>query len=192
MLSRGLKLNELPWQTLRIFSNDVFNANSSINNHNGSPRLFVTTASAAHSAAQFFREEEKRLIVKNWAAECAAEVVVAEHRSGRSVVIVDRTVGIEYIVAKEFIQTAMEAVRSRPRDNIDLTRGRPAKLRAVVAARDFELGDGIHAGINQQRNVGPVVHIVNAVNCPVVLALAVTVDGKAHDVDLAARVRGSE
>src|SRR6266568_6490511 len=75
----------------------------------------------------------------------------------------------------------MEAALAASRDHADLAAGAPAILRVVLAAENFEFGNGIHAGIVQQCEVGPAVEVIGAVNRPVVLCGAIAVDG---DVDL--------
>ena len=70
----------------------------------------------------------------------------------------------------------------------------PAALRptrGVLAAQRLDFGDGIHTGISKQRKVGSAIHVVGAVNGPVIGGIARAVDREVHDARRSAGSRRS-
>ncbi len=65
---------------------------------------------------------------------------------------------------------------------LDFHRARPvaAVLGAVIRGQHFEFGDGLQAGIDVQRAVAAVIHVVAAVQFPVVVLHTAAVDAEAY------------
>src|ERR1700682_5762719 len=70
----------------------------------------------------------------------------------------------------------MELVGAGLRLNLDGSRTISAVLRAVVGTHDADFGDGVEARIRQQGRIAAVIHVVTAVDFPVVVFRTATVD----------------
>src|SRR6266404_6192022 len=76
----------------------------------------------------------------------------------------------------------MKVTGSGAGNDIDLRPGRAAGLGVVDAANNAKFADGIDTGERQQREIGATVHVVSAVDLPIVLFSPVAVDLEAHQV----------
>ncbi len=85
--------------------------------------------------------------------------------------------GVEEFVAEIFEPAAMEGAGAGLGFDFDGAGAVAAVLRAVVRGEDFKFGDGFRVWINVERRVGAVVHVVAAVEFPVVVLGAAAVHG---------------
>ena len=143
-------------------------------------------------AAHFLGEEEEGVIPPDGAADGAAEVVVAQRGNRNVVAVVEIGVGVEHIVAEELVEVPVELVGAGAGDDVDLPAGAAAEFGVVVAALHGELGDGVDAGIGEQREVRAAVHVVRAVDVPGVLRGAAAVDGEVDLVRSADGIRDAD
>src|SRR5690349_11351516 len=86
----------------------------------------------------FVVKKEKGFIFYDWSADCAAKVILAKRRPGVTIEITEPVVGIEFFIAQEFVQAAMEFVRARAGNHVDYCRASKTKLRTKVRLLDFE------------------------------------------------------
>ena len=144
-------------------------------------------------AAPFLGEEEEsfllvRIVVirdEDRTADGVAEVVLLELRLG--VCRIEEVASVENIVAAEVVDVAVELVGAGLGFDFDGAGSVASVLRAVVRGEDFDFGDGVDAGIDVQRGVAAVVHVVAAVELPVVVFRAAAVEAERHaavDADL--------
>ena len=91
--------------------------------------------------------EEPRL-VDDAAAAVETVLVAAKQRdlTGR----IEHVLRVEGAVAMKFVEVAVELVRARARDHIDLGAGRAAELRRVGRRHHPELLDGVGRGVHDQ------------------------------------------
>ena len=82
---------------------------------------------------------------------------------------------VEEVVAHKLISVAVECARAALGFDFDGTGSVATILRAVVRSQHFELCDGIDAGIDVQRTVAAVIHVVAAIEFPVVVLDAATI-----------------
>ena len=138
-----------------------------------------------HYAPRLVGEEEKGLVlpvvdVRNpdRSADGFAEVVVAKDGAWREwrYQLVAPCVGVEDIIAEELVCTSVEHIRSGFRDDVYLARSATPELGRVLATQRLDFGDGIHAGIGEKRQVGSAIHVVGAVDRPVVRGATAAVD----------------
>src|SRR5260370_41404874 len=80
----------------------------------------------------------------------------------------------------------MELVASRAGDNVNFAAGPAPVLRAVETAQHFEFSYGIHAGKVEQAEVAAAVYVISAVNGPVILREAASVNGEVNLIGSAA------
>ena len=107
-------------------------------------------------------------------ADGIAVVVFLVWRNGRLEVFR----GIESVVAHELIDVAVELGGTGLGFNFHRAGAIAAVLRAVVGSEHFELGDRLQAGIHVQGDVAAVVHVVAAVEFPVVVLGTTAVDAE--------------
>ena len=122
-----------------------------------------------------FGEEEEGLILPLVVAEKAyrsadriPEFMLLKRRSLFTRRI-EEIPGIERVVSAEVIHVTVECIRPGLRLHLDGSGAVAAILRTVIGGEHLELGDGIEAGIHVQRGVAAVIHVVAAVDLPVVV-----------------------
>src|SRR5689334_16161248 len=84
----------------------------------------------------FVIHKEKRPIFGNGTAQRYAELIALKWRRRTHVEIIAR---IEIVVAEKFVRTAVEAIRTRLRDDAHLRAGTLSVFRAVGIAQHIEL-----------------------------------------------------
>ena len=87
---------------------------------------------------------------------------------------------VEEIVTQIFESTAVERTGARLGFHFHRAGSVAPILRAVVGGQDLKLRDRLRIGINVQRRVGPIVHVVAAVQFPVVVRCAAAVHAVLH------------
>ena len=144
-------------------------------------RVFLT--------APLLRPEEERLIAirivvmgnENGAADGVAEVMLLVRRLRfRRIRTLFPGTRVEDVVAQIFERAAVEALASRLGFDFDRARTVTAILRTVVRRQDLEFGDRFDVRINVQRCVAAVIHVVAAVELPVVVFGAAAVNAVLH------------
>lgn len=152
----------------------------------GLRRQYRVECGVGDDAAGFFGEEEESFLAigivdagnKDGTAEGAAKIVVVVGGLVDAVSIIQEGVGVENLIAKEFVDAAVEGAGSRAGNHVDLTAGAAAILGVILAANHAKFFDGIDAGILQQSEVCAAINIVCAVDGPIVLGRAAAVDGE--------------
>ncbi len=140
-------------------------------------------------APPFLRPEEKCLflfLVVNAGdiyrtADGIAKIVLLiwwDHAGATGGNAVEVVLSVEQVVAHELIGVAVECAGAALGFDFDGTGSIAAILRAVVRGQHFELCDGIDAGVNVQRAVAAVIHVVAAIEFPVVVLDAAAVHGE--------------
>ena len=142
-------------------------------------------------------EEESLLLVLvvdsgdvHRAAEGITVVVLLVGRSdarAAGVCAVEVILRVEEVVAHKLVGIAVELIRPALGFNLDRAGTVAAVLGAIVRGEYFELSNGVDAGIDVQRAVAAVVHVVAAVEFPVVVLGATAIHAKgdaAVDADL--------
>ena len=88
---------------------------------------------------------------------------------------------IEVVVPNEFKDVSVEILGTRFRHRFDSPGSVSAVLRAVVGGQHPHLGDGIHIGVDVERAVAAVIHVIAAIHLPVVVldAAAINAHGNA-------------
>ena len=126
-------------------------------------------------APVFVREEEEQFITLDRTADGPAEIVVTVLGLGGGKEIA----GVQMVVAEKFEQRAVEAVRSRTCDDVDLRAGIAAVLGGICVTLDSDFSDGVQ--VHHRQVVAVVgVDIAAAVQQPVVGAGLAAVKGKGH------------
>src|SRR5438552_12324839 len=77
--------------------------------------------------------------------------------------------GIENVVAEVFKGAAVERAATGLGFDFDGSRGVTAILCTIVGSEDFELSDSLGVGVDVERRVAAVIHIVAAVEFPIVV-----------------------
>ncbi len=107
-----------------------------------------------------------------WTADRVSEIVLliwSNNAGAARFSAVEVVLRVEHVVAHKLVGIAVERLRSALRFNFDCTRSVAAVLRAVVRSENLELGDRVDTGIHVQRAVAAVVHVVPAIEFPVVV-----------------------
>ena len=97
-------------------------------------------------AVAFVVAEEEQLVLENRAADAAAELVLHERRTIHSRAVAEEGVGIQHLVAKVLVQTAVEVVGAALGGDVDHAAGKASELRAVAVGLHAELGNRIRTG----------------------------------------------
>src|SRR5260370_6192976 len=116
-------------------------------------------------SAPFFGPEEISLVLDDWATEGVAKIILLV----RSPLGIEEPARIKSIVAQELIDASVEMVGSGFRFHLDGAGTISAVLSPIIGGKDAEFADGFDAGINVERAIAPVVHVVAAVEFPVVV-----------------------
>jgi len=109
-----------------------------------------------------------------------AEIVVAQLGPCYTCLIIEVIVRIKDVVAEELVRSAMKRIRSRSRHHVQLTATIPAILGVVGSTQRDELRDRIHARIRKKRQIRSAVHVVRAVDHPIVGCRTIPVDRVRH------------
>src|SRR5450759_1204283 len=120
----------------------------------------------------------------NRAADGTAKIILLVRRPRRIEVVF----GIEIVVADELVEVAVEGAGPGFEFRLDRAGAAASVLRPVVRGQHLELRDRVYAGKNVQAAVAAIVHVVAAVEFPVVVldtAAIYAVLNAAHDPDLA-------
>ena len=136
-------------------------------------------------AAPLFGKEEERLLLvrvvvtgnEDRAANGVAKIVLLE-LWGRGGLIVKEITRVQSIIATKIVEVAMKLVRSGFGFHFYGTRSVATILRAIIGGQYLDLGDGVNAGINVQRGVAAVIHVIATVQLPVVVLRAPTVEAE--------------
>src|SRR5262249_6740715 len=139
--------------------------------------------------APLFREEEKGLflvgvvVIRNvdGAADGIAVIVLLELWNGLSrisVLGVEKVQCVEGVVTAEIVDIAVKALAAGLGFDFHSAGSVAAVLCPVVRSEDLEFGDGIDARVNVERGVRTVVHVVAAVEFPVVVFGAAPVEAE--------------
>src|SRR5262249_14981749 len=123
--------------------------------------------------APLFGPEEEclrfTLVVDPWdinrPTDRVSEIILLVWRNAGIKVIL----GVKGVVPNEFVNVAVKRIGTRLGFDLNRSRAIASILGAVVRGQDFEFGNGIDAGVNVQRGVTAVVHVVAAVELPVVV-----------------------
>src|SRR5437762_1225776 len=86
--------------------------------------------------------------------------------------------GIKHVIAQVFEGTAMKGLSAGLGFDFDGAGTVAAVLRAIVGGENFEFGDSLDVGIDVQCRIGAVVHVVAAIEFPVVVLGAATVNAE--------------
>src|SRR3954470_1409322 len=89
--------------------------------------------------------------------------------------LIEVAVRVQSIVAEELIRGTVEVARAGAGDHVDLSAGTPAIFRPISAALYLEFLDGIYTGRVQQAEVSSAIHVVGAVERPIILRKSVAV-----------------
>src|SRR5450432_712319 len=84
--------------------------------------------------------------------------------------------GVELVVAHELVSVSVELVGARFGLNFYCSRTAASILGAVIRGENFKLADGVEAGIHVERGVAPVIHVVAAIQFPIVIFGAAAID----------------
>ena len=95
-------------------------------------------------ARAFVIGKPKSLIALDPAAGRAAELVLAEGPSGLAVGVLEEVGGVEFVVAQELPNAAVNLVRARFQRGVEHRAARAAKLGAERVGLEFELANGVH------------------------------------------------
>src|SRR5262249_16297443 len=87
---------------------------------------------------------------------------------------------VEGIVADELIDIAVEAAGAGLGLELDRSRPVAAILGTVVGSEDAKFGNGIEAGISVEGGIAAVIHVVAAIDLPIVVFGASAVDAELH------------
>src|ERR1035441_925149 len=146
--------------------------------------LLVEGSSGNNLPAEFLGEEKERLLLLRIVearniqrtADGAAEVVflVLGHRR------LEEVTRVEGVVPDEFEQVSVEILGTRFRNRLNGPRRVSAVLCAEVRGQDLYLGYGIHVRVDVECAVASVVHVVAAVDLPVVVFGAPAVDAHGY------------
>src|SRR6202040_3976525 len=136
-------------------------------------------------SADFFREKEECFLAvcivntrnKYRPSEGPAKIIVPERWTIDPSAIVEEIVGIQDIISKELVQAPVKLAGARPRNYVDLAAGAAAIFRIELAPHDAKFLDGIYAGVSEQSQIGPAIHVVGAVHRPIVLRWAAPIHG---------------
>src|SRR5260370_10245710 len=122
--------------------------------------------SSGHAiSAPFFGPEEISLVLDDWATEGVAKIILLVS----SPLGIEEPARIKSILAQELIDASVEMVGSGFRFHLDGAGTISAVLSPIIGGKDAEFSDGFDAGINVERAIAPVVHVVAAVEFPVVV-----------------------
>ena len=138
-------------------------------------------------AADFLREEEESLVLGGvvvvWnvegTAEGVAKIVIAERRTLDGFAVVEKVVGGQPVVTEELVGVTVESAGAGLGGDDDLASSGAAVFGFVLAAEHHEFGNGVDAGVGEQGEIGAAVHVIGAVDSPVVGAATLPADGKA-------------
>src|SRR5882672_5861693 len=146
-------------------------------------------------ATPFFGKEEESFLF------LAVVVARNENRTTDSVAVVmflelgrwlnlvfEEVARIECIISSKVVNIPVELGGSRFCFHLDRAGSVAAILRPVVRGEDLDLGNRVNAGINVQRTIAAVIHVVAAIDLPVVVLGAATVEAEGNatiDADLA-------
>src|SRR6185369_6817520 len=137
-------------------------------------------------ALKFLTEEEECLVLGtledfgnvDGAADVIAEIVIAEKRLGQAPRVIDKSVGVEAVVAVIPIAAAVELVAAALGDECNLATDAAAVFRLVAAGEDFEFSDGVDADADVHTAVVAGIDIADAVDGKLILRGAGAVDGE--------------
>ena len=121
-------------------------------------------------------------------ANGVAEIVLFIFRTGDALGIVLPGISVEKIVAEILEGAAVELAGAGFGFDFDGARAVAAVLRAVVGGEDFKFGDSFEVGVDVEGLVAAIVHVVAAVELPVVVLVAAAVDAEG---DVASNADGS-
>src|SRR5579859_5453890 len=135
-------------------------------------------------AAPFLRPEEKCFALvcivvtgnKDGAAKGVAEIVIPKRLFFHASLVVEEGVGVENVVANEFVSVAMKFAGTRLGDHIDLAAAAAAVLRIIGASLQLELCQSVHAGSVEKGEVGTTIIDVGAIHSPIVGSGAISID----------------
>src|SRR5258708_23603292 len=116
---------------------------------------------------------EEGFVLEDRTAQRTTELVLTKlrFRSMRAELVRGR---VQLVVAEEFIQRAVEAVRTALGDDVDHRAGRPAYVRREGVGNDANFLDGINAGAHTNGDVHALV-LVQAIDHLVVQRLGLAV-----------------
>ena len=106
----------------------------------------VTCRSKISATGTVVVEKEKRLVLLNRPAKSASEIVLPQGRPGLAIVIAEPTVGIELVIAQEFVEAAVELICPRAGHEVHDGRARKAVFGAEIGLLNLELFDRFHGG----------------------------------------------
>src|SRR5262249_16796090 len=89
-------------------------------------------------------------------------------------------VSIKGLVPQKFVHRAVELVGAGLGLYFDRTGGIAAILGAKVRGQYANFTDGLDAGIDVEGLVAPIIHVVAAINLPVIVLHAATIDAVVH------------
>src|SRR5215467_8121180 len=115
----------------------------------------------------------------NGTADGVAVVMLLELGNGQcwiGFLAVEEVQSVEGVVAAEVVDVAVKALATGLGFDFNGTGSVAAVLSAVIRSENFEFGNGIDAGINVKGGVRTVVHVVAAVEFPVVVFGAAAVE----------------
>src|SRR5271157_899648 len=135
-------------------------------------------------APPFLREEKESLgpipvVVprdKYGTADRVAPIVLLVRRHVRQEVIAS----VKCVVADKLVRVAVECTRAGLGLNLDRARTIAAVLRSVIRTEDADFGDRIQTRESHQRGVAAIVHVIAAVDFPVVVFGAAPIDAVHH------------
>ncbi len=88
--------------------------------------------------------------------------------------------GVKVVIAQIFEGTAVEGAGTALSLHFHRPRAIASILRAIIRCQHFKFGDGFEIGINVQRGVAAVIHVVAAVELPIVVFVAAAVHAIGH------------
>src|ERR1700739_1489556 len=116
----------------------------------------------------------------NRAADRVSEIVFLVWRPRQAVGVVEKFIGIEEVIAQVFKRAAVKGTAAGLGFYFDSAGAISSVLRAVARSENFEFGDRFRVGVPVQRGVGAVVHVVAAIQFPVVVLGAAAVHAVGH------------
>ena len=111
---------------------------------------------------------------KHRPADGVSKIIFLVWRHGR----LRESDGVKSIIANKLVGIAVKLAGAGFGFNLDRTRSAAAILRTIIGGQHLEFSDSIQAGINVQRSVAAVIHVVAAVQFPVVVFGASAVDAE--------------
>ena len=87
--------------------------------------------------------EVEQLVLENRSSDVAPKLVLRKGRARDTISVVEEVIGVQHLVAYEFVDRTMDLVRSRLGRKVDDSAGKPAVLRPQVVGLHLEFLDGV-------------------------------------------------